>query len=72
MVTASSLLLVEDVAGDGVRGVLECSALLVMKGMLSETSCLVDFEKPSAETSSRVYMIAILVRLGGLPLASLR
>ena len=49
--TANSPVLVEDVAGDGVRGVPEGSALLGMRGMLDERSCWEDLEEPPAKTS---------------------
>ena len=58
ILTASSPVLVEEVVGDGVRGVPEGSALLGMKGMLDGRSCWVDSEKSSAKTSSRVYILA--------------
>lgn len=56
IVAASSPVLVVDVTGEGVRGVLESSALLVIRGILNEMSYLVDLEVPSAETCSRVYI----------------
>ena len=56
MATASSLTLVEDVTEDGVRGVLEFSASLVMKGMLKWRNGWVVSEELFRETSLRAYM----------------
>ena len=56
IVIASSPVLVTDVTGDGVKGVLESSALLITKGISNKISCLVDLKMPFAETCSRVYM----------------
>lgn len=56
IIIASSPVLVTDVTGDGIRGVLESLTLLIIKGISNKISYLVDLEIPSIEICLRVYM----------------